>query len=160
MPIEPGKMAAFVNEGSPPPEGEAEGEETNPGEGGVEKFAALIPMLEEFAEDVVELSDEMDVDVLLDETAEISPEDEMILKEGVATLDRRLKKELESCCGGMTMEEATTLAEHLADEGIIDDSERIGGWIYRVGVMYGGKSSHEEDEEEGMGAEAPPPPEE
>ena len=160
MAIDQSKMAAFVNDGAPPPEGGEvpEGEEM-PEEGGQEKFAKLIPLLEEFAEDVQESSDEMDVDVLTDDSIELEPDDMAILQEGYGSLDRRLKKEMEACCGGMSMEDGMYLAEHLETEGLIDDKERVGGWLFRVGEMLGPGETPEDEPEGGDEDDDLPDPE-
>ena len=138
-------------------------EESGPVEGDIEKYARLIPMLEEYSEDVMALAEEMDVDVLMDPSVALEADDMAILQQGVDTLDRKLKAEMESCCGGISMEDAEYLAGHLEGEGLIDDAPRVKGWIYRTGELIGGGGeempAEEISEEMEMGMEEEMPEE-
>jgi hypothetical protein len=158
--IDAEKMAAYVNGeaggGEMPPE-----EEGNPEEGGqqgTERLANLILRLQESAEDVADVSDEMDAGVLADPMVPMESDDVEILQSGFDGLDSNLKKELTACCaaGGLSIEDARYIAQHLADMELVENPERIAGWLYRIGEMLGGKTAPSEEEEgteEGEGVE-------
>jgi hypothetical protein len=149
--IDAEKMAAYVNGeaggGEMPPE-----EEGNPEEGGqqgTERLANLILRLQESAEDVADVSDEMDAGVLADPMVPMESDDVEILQSGFDGLDSNLKKELTACCaaGGLSIEDARYIAQHLADMELVENPERIAGWLYRIGEMLGGKTAPSEEEE-------------
>jgi hypothetical protein len=110
-----------------------EGHDDDMQEGGEGRFGKLIPLLEEFAEEVEACCDEIDGDLLVDMEAEMPSDEEQILKSGLHTLDKKLVKALsEAFDGGISPEEATELAEHLANEEIVSDPDRVAGWLYRI----------------------------
>lgn len=150
MAIEPGAMDAFVNESAPPPEDEVEGEgaeETEESEGG--KFATLAAALEEFAEDVTDVSDELDADALLDSAMELEEDEQEILVDGVSSLDKRLQKELQKAAdAGLTMEDAEAIAAQLEESGAFEDPARLAGWIFRACESLGGAAPEDEETEE------------
>ena len=109
-------------------EGGGENEEKDEGEG---KFAKLTALLEEFAEDVEAAADSVDAEALHDPESEMSPEDEKIFEEDVDGLDEGLKKEL-AATGGMSLDEAHEIASHLEGEDMIEDGDRVAGWLFRA----------------------------
>ncbi len=156
MAIDAEKMAAFVNEGSPPPEGEELEGEGELEEGGMDKYTALIPLLTEFKDDVTEMTDEMDADILMDSTMDMGPDDTQILSEGYQALDRKLNKELAATAGGISSEDSASVAEAVAEEDGTDDPDRLGGWLFRIGEMIGPGEGEDMIEDE----ETPPEEEE
>lgn len=96
-------------------------------------YASLLPVLEQHADEVSEAADELDSDTLalLDEP--ISEDEQEILAEGFNGLDRKLQKALRESLGEIPVEHAIRLAEHLENEDLIEDSERVSGWLYRLG---------------------------
>lgn len=154
MPIDPGSLAAFANPEEDPeaapeaPEGEGDMQEGGPG-----KFGMLITLLEENADDVMSLTEEFDPDQLADAAQELDEEEQSSLREGAASLPDDLQAELRAALPGATIEETREVATHLEDEGIIDDAERLAGWLFRVGEV--GLDEPAEGEEEAPEDEEP-----
>lgn len=147
MSIDPQAMADYVNQ---QPEGEMpEGEEAEeaPEDDGEGKYAALLPLLEANAEEISECCDELDYDSLVDPEMEMTPEDGMILQEGYDMLPDDLRAALEEAAPDISMDEASSLADNLASQELIEDPERFAGWLFRVGEMLGG-GGEEGDEED------------
>lgn len=157
MPIDPGSLAAFANPEEDPeaapeaPEGEGDMEEGGPG-----KFGMLITLLEANADDVMGLTEEFDPDQLTDIAQELDEEEKASLQEGAATLPEDLVAELGAALPGTSIEETREVATHLEDEAIIDDAERLAGWLYRIGEVglgepvEGEEESEEEDDAEDL----------
>jgi hypothetical protein len=124
----------------PPPAGG-----TNPG--------AAIPALEQYSGEIEASCDELDYDMLTDPDLEMTDDDIAILQEGVLMLPPRLLKVIENL-KGIDIDAATTIAEHLENEGMVDDAERVAGWIFRVGQLLD-QGEEEAPEEEGAVEEDP-----
>ena len=142
MPLSPTELKAFARvkapyrkqeEGPVPQELEGVGqyEENGPG-----RFGAIIEMLEdasiELQDAVSELSEaaleELDVPL-----AELAPQDQDTIEDIYEELDDGLRAEMaKAFAGGITEDEAHELAEHLADEDMIDDEDAVGAIIYRL----------------------------
>jgi len=148
MPIDPGSLAAFANPEEDPetapgaPEGESDMQEGGPG-----KFGMLITLLEANADDVMALTEEFDPDQLTDVAQELDDEERASIQEGAASLPEDLVAELSATLPGATIEETREVAMHLEDEAIIDDAERLAGWLYRVGEVGLGEAPEDEEEE-------------
>lgn len=178
MPVDPKKLEAFANQppkgGKPGGGGKPEGGNKPPGknggdEGGGEgggdedmqefgdgKYGALIPLLEENAEDLEANCDELDIDMLKDPSAELADEDKQILVESFDALPDDLKAEMSAALSAISIEDARKLADHLAGEDMVDDAERMGGYLFRIGALVesgelsvDGSEESEGDEEEG-----------
>lgn len=152
MAIDPSKLSAFASAGGPPADEGAmldEGMEMEEGpeEDGPGKFGNLLTLLEQYAEDVMALTDEFEPEALLDEATELEESDVEALQQGVEGLEDDLKTELGSL-SGVALEEARELAQHLADEAIIDDADRLAGWLFRVGQVGLSADDGEGEEEE------------
>src|SRR5262245_12382786 len=139
MAIEPEKLKAFAapedeggGGGEMPEEdgGEGEGEEEPPEEG-EGQYAALVPLLEEFAEDIEGLADELDPDLMSDYGTPLEPEDQEALEGGVSSLDQRLQDALRGA-GSIPPEKAEELAQHLAEEDMIGDEDRFAAYLERA----------------------------
>lgn len=154
--IDPEQLKAFANPGGEGDVAPTEDMEEN----GSGRFGALIPLLEAGAEDLVERAEEMDGDALRDPTIELDPEEQQILQDGYSLLDRRLQQELRKV-GAISFDEAVELARHLQAEGMIDDPDRVAGYLARVSAMLHGEgesgeegeAEEEEEEEEGEAEE-------
>lgn len=119
----------------PPPAGA-----TNPG--------AAIPALEQYSGEIEASCDELDYDMLTDPDLEMTDDDIAILQEGVLMLPPRLLKVIENL-KGIDIDAAQTIAAHLESEGMVDDAERVAGWIFRVGQLLDqGEEAPEEEESE------------
>ena len=164
MAIDAKRMQAFVDDGGASDEEVPEqAGEQEPDDAWLDRYAKLLIMLEEYIDVVIEVSDEMDEGTLTDPKAELAPDDIGILVSGLASLDRRLSKELQASAKGLPIEVAEKMAAHLEGEGMIEDAERVAGWLFRVGQYLAGpapeegegeESEEELDEEElGEGAE-------
>ena len=106
-------------------------------EGGTGRFGALIEMLEdasiELQDAVPDLSEQAIEDVEATPLAELSPEDQDAIEDVYEELDDGLKAEMaKAFAGGISEDEAHELAEHLADEDMIDDEDAVGALIYRL----------------------------
>lgn len=152
MPIDPTALSAYANptgeedmEGAPPEEGDME-------EGGPGKFGVLLTLLEQNADDVMALTEEFDPDQLIDEGQELDEEEQAALRDGAMTLPEDLQGELAKALPGATVDETREIANHLESEGIVDDAERLAGWLFRLGQVgmepAEGEETEEEDEEE------------
>lgn len=139
MPITPNNLSAFAKSGGPmaaPPEemDDAMMDGAEDEAEAVDKFAELRPLLEEYAQEIEACCDEVDPDALRDPTAELAPQDMMILKQGVELLDPKLQMALQNAAqAGITPEEAGNVGMHLEGEGLVVDGDRLAGWLFRVG---------------------------
>ena len=153
MAIDAQQLEAFANPPKPGAPPDDAGEESAPEEqeGGEDRFSRLIPLLEEVAADMVANCDELDHEALMDSTLELDPQDEQILREGYDQLSRGFKKEFEAV-GAISPEEAQSLADHLANEGMVDDSALMAGYLSRLSDMVhsGGEPSEGEGDESGV----------
>lgn len=143
MPLSPQELRAFARvkppyrrqpEGPVPQELEGIGDMA---EGGTGRFGALIEMLEdasiELQDAVPDLSEQAIEDVEATPLAELSPEDQDAIEDVYEELDDGLKAEMaKAFAGGISEDEAHELAEHLADEDMIDDEDAVGALIYRL----------------------------
>lgn len=115
-----------------------EGEDTEPGddfqEGGEGKYGHLIPVIEMHAQDIEACCDELDTEYLTDTTDDMPDDEKQILTEGVDALADDLKSAL-GAVSGISQEDAQKLAAHLAEEDIIEDEDRVAGWLVRVGQV-------------------------
>ena len=141
------KLAAFA--GKPPGDEEpkddheedAEGDDSEGGgdedtqEGGEGKFGALIPMLEQFHEDIEACGDDVDPDTLSAPEEELSEDDHDALMDGYNSLDGKLKKEMKTALPGIVMDKADELAQHLSDESMIDDQDKFAALLFRFGQV-------------------------
>jgi hypothetical protein len=147
MPISAGALSAFANpEVDPAAEEEPAPEETE--EGGPGKFGMLITLLEQHAEDVMALTDEFDPDQLVDAAQELDEAEQDQLREGASGLEEELVAEMKTALPGATIDETREVAMHLESEGIIDDAERLAGWLFRVGEVGLGEAEAEEGDGE------------
>lgn len=106
-------------------------------EGGEGRFGALIEMLEdasiELEDALPDLSEEALEDPEAVPLAELSPQDQDTIEDVYEELDDGLKAEMaKAFAGGISEDEAHELAEHLADEDMIDDEDGVGALIYRL----------------------------
>lgn len=161
--MDPKKLKAFAKGGGGDEEGGGGGggeehddeREEGEGEGGEEsegRFKELIPLLEENAEDIEEMADEVDPDSLTNPEAELTPEDEQSLTDQVDQLDEGLANKMkEVLSGGLSHDDAMKLADHLAEEEMIEDAGIVGGWLFRMAavIQKGGGEGEEEEETEG-----------
>lgn len=97
------------------------------------RYADLLPLLEEHHGEIIECCDELDSDslTLLDEPMDDDTRE--AIEESFNSLDRKLQKVVRETCGEMPIEHAMKLADHLEAEGMIEDTDRFAGWLYRVG---------------------------
>lgn len=161
MPIDPKKLQAFAGGEQPQaeePEAEQpEGGEEDMQEGGEGRFGALIPLLEQYAEEIEAACDELPPEALEDPEMELEEADQTILVEGVNVLPEDLKAELKSAFGGgIEPEEAQELADHLESEDMIADPMRTAGWFQRVAAIadqIGGEDEETEEPQEEVSEE-------
>lgn len=171
MAVDPNKLAAFANQppkggkppGGPPPGGgggappkeAAEKEEGGPEEGGDDAFSALLPLLEASVEDLEANCDELDMDMLKDASMELADEDKQILVESFDLLPDELKAEMVKVLGGIDIDDAQKIADHLAEEDMITDAPRTAGYLVRVGALVdsgdlkAGEAADDSEDEEG-----------
>jgi hypothetical protein len=115
-------------------EEQSEGEGEDFKEGGPGKYGMLIPVIEQFAQDIEACCDELDTEYLTDTSEEMPEDEKQILQEGYDALEDNLKEAL-SVASGITPDDAMKLAQHLADEDIIEDDDRVAGWLVRLGQI-------------------------
>jgi hypothetical protein len=130
-PIDPKQMSAFVNEGEEP---SAPGESAPPdasSSGAGKNFDTLVHELEEYIDDVQAAADELDPDLLADPSIPLEDDDQEILIEGIQGLDRSLQKCLTEA-GHIDIHDGEAIAQQLVDAGVLDDPERVAGWLVRV----------------------------
>jgi hypothetical protein len=114
-------------------EGDDEGDDDDTEEGGEGKFGALIPLLEEFADEIVDAASNLPPDAVEDPTFTIEPEDSEVLADDLAGMPKQLTKALRECAQqGVSWDDAMKLGDHLEAEGITDDPELIAGWVFRA----------------------------
>lgn len=148
--MDPSKMAAWANDGKgggmKPGADEmdaAAGEELDEGmedelagqeadEEAETDLGALFAALEEDPEAVEAASDELDGDMLADtEMSELPGEEVQILTDGLNALPPKLRKTLAKF-SGMSREDAQKAADHLYDEELIGDADRVAGWLFHA----------------------------
>lgn len=163
MAIDPSKMEAFAQGPNPggnadltalkggggEPAGDAAPSSEDMKEGGQGKFSALIPLLEEAAEEIEACCDELDPEQLGKPEEDFDDENHDIFVESFAELPDDLKAEmLEALADGITPEEADELATHLEGEGMIEDAERFANYLQHVARAIDDGYIGAEDEEE------------
>jgi hypothetical protein len=132
MAIDPGALKAFANPTNDPDMEPEEGDDMQ--EGGPGKFGMLITLLEANADDVMSLTDEFDPDILTDIAQDLDEDDQATLRDGAMTLPDDLQAELGSLRGS-SLDETREIAVHLESEDVIDDVERLAGWLFRIGEV-------------------------
>lgn len=164
MAIDPTMMNAYLasDPAAVPEEDEAAvagGEEAAEVQEGAEvRLAKLVVLLEKNIEDVADAIDAIDADVLNDTSTPLEPDDHDIVVDSVTELDSKLQRELETALAeGISDADAAALAEHIADEGLMDEPELLAGWLVRVGQTLSQPAPSEEGEE---GDEEAPSPDE
>jgi hypothetical protein len=132
-----------MDEGMTPEEGAEE--ELSP----EEKYARLIPLLQENDDEVTDAYDALDQALVTDDAAPMEEDDRELLLDGYEELAPELKTELQQCCPGMSPDDASWVA------GQVDtaDPERLTAWLYRLGQALS-EPAPEEGEGE-MGEESP-----
>lgn len=162
MAMDPKKLQAFAGgddgggapAGGQPSEQEMEdalsqanegGETEEEGEG---KYSELIPLLERDADDVQSSIEELPPEILEDPRAELAPEDEQTLLDGIQVLQPDLVSELKSSLSqGIEEDDAQAIADHLETEGMYDDGSKLAGWLIRVASVAGQIESEAPEEE-------------
>lgn len=147
MGIDPKSLAAFAapnqgkrKEADPAPasdevelDAEPEAADEDFVESGTGRFGKLIPLLEEHVEVVQEAADNLSPTAYDDLGEELSVEDGAVLQESFEMADDKLQKELRASCADIALEDCQRLADHLLSEGLLEDSERVAGWLFLVG---------------------------
>jgi len=146
MGIDPKSLAAFAapnqgkrKEADPAPDSDEvaldEPEEADEDfvERGQGRFGKLIPLLEEHVEVVQEAADNLSPTAYDDLGEELSIEDGAVLQESFEMAHDNLQKELRASCADISLEDCQRLADHLLSEGLLEDSERVAGWLFLVG---------------------------
>lgn len=153
--MNPADLAAFA-EGAPPADEEMgigmEGEEEEvPPE---EKFARLIPLLQENDDEVTDAYDALDQALVMDDAAPMEPDDQELLMSGFEELAPELQAEIKACCPGLQPDEAAWIS------GQVDtaDPERLTAWLYRLGQALSAPPVEVPEEGEEMGEESPTEP--
>ena len=124
--------------------------ENDDGEKGTPNPAAVIPFLEQYAEEVQACCDEIERDLLVDAEMEMDDESSQILQEGALMLPPRLQRLLPNFAG-IEFEDAAVIADAMQDRGKTEDPEAWAGWIFRIGQLLDGADLGElgeEDDEE------------
>lgn len=105
-------------------------------EGGEGKFGEFIPVLEQHASEIEDLTDEIDRNALTDFDSDLEENDEQAMQEGLDRLPDDFKQAFQAAIGaadGMTEDEARKLGEHLAQEDIITvDPDIFAGWLFHA----------------------------
>lgn len=153
MAIDSNKLAAFAgaeDKSSKSKKKVADDEDADLQEYGDGRYGALIPLLEEHAEDILACADEIDTEALEDPESNLSDEDADILIESLELLPEELQVEAKAALGGISAEDATALAAHLERDNIIDDSDadRFAGWLFRLGSLMDSDQDTEDDAED------------
>lgn len=175
MPIDPARLKKLAGSKTPPkskrfglparpevleePEVEDEDEEVarenqvlenGDGEKGTPNPAAVIPFLEQYAEEVQACCDEIERDLLVDADMEMDDDSAQILQEGALMLPPRLQRLLPNFAG-ISFEDAGVIAAAMEDREKTEDPEAWAGWIFRIGQLLDGADLEElgeEDDEE------------
>lgn len=140
----PSKGAKLKSVSSAKPESSAEGDdeveiETSEGKSKTTPNPqAVIPFLEQYAEEVQNCCDEVDYDVLTDPELEVSPDNAAILVQGASDLPPRLARLLENF-NGITYDDAAIIASAMQDREKTDDADQWAGWIFRIGQLLSGE---------------------
>lgn len=113
--------------------GEVEGEPGEMQEGGEGRFGELIPLLESNAGEVAILAEDVPPEAVDEFEFQLSPQEQAAIRSGIAELDGELAQQLADVLGGgISEEEATELAEHVAGEGMSEDPRRLAAWLYQA----------------------------
>lgn len=152
MPIDPKKMQAFAAGPEPDEDDGPEAAEAGPedkedeGEG---KFDELMPLLEEHAGEIEDAAMDLECNpqaVMAGEEVEEEVSDR--LQEGYDALDQALTEGLSPLVDA-TPEDCEALAQHLHDEGMIDQLDEVGAWLWLVAQNMFGAGGEGGDEEGG-----------
>lgn len=105
-------------------------------EGGEGKFGEFIPVLEQHASEIEDLTDEIDRNALTDFDSDLEENDEQAMQEGLDRLPDDFKQAFQAAIGGedgLTEDEARKLGDHLAQEDIITvDPDLFAGWLFHA----------------------------
>lgn len=141
--MDPEKMAALMGEDLAEGAGMAEMDEA---------YNAMLPMLEAAAEELNGCCEGIDEEVLLDPSMELAADEVDAITVGFGELPEDLQGALFDFAAedGIAMEETFAMADHLANEGLTENPDRLGGWLYRVGqlILSGEIEMEEVDDEE------------
>lgn len=139
--MDPKKMQAFVGGGQqaggggaqhPEPEDQLESEEQ--GEPAMARFDALIPLMEDHAGEIEDAAAMVAADsgAVLANMAEPDPVSVEEAMGGFEDLDDELKAAFASALPQAADEDYALLAQHLADEGMIEDADLVSAWLCLV----------------------------
>jgi hypothetical protein len=149
-------LKAFASSGQQPPGGGKPKKDAGPDkgemqEGGDDKFGALLPILEEGAGDIESAAESMTVSP--DEVFGAEEPEQAWHDEAGHTLDE-LDEDLKDALAplkGVSVDEAHDLADHLSEEGMIEDADAVAAWLYLVGCHMehaGGEGEDGESDED------------
>jgi hypothetical protein len=126
---------------------ESEQDESSEMEPGMEQYAELMQKLEASAEDVEEQAEGLDQDMLDDPGQAMDDDGKMEVEECLEGLPDDLVSAMHEHLKGISHDDAMKLADHLESEGMIDDADMVGGFLFRVGQLDG--MGGEDDEHDG-----------
>jgi hypothetical protein len=110
---------------------EDETPETKP----VDRLSILRPILKAFAGELDGSWEDLSEDVLADKNAELSGLDRDIITDQLSDIvDTKVLTALKTVTD-LTLDEASGLAQHLADEGVISEPDDFAMWLYRAAAV-------------------------
>ena len=99
------------------------------------KYGGFIEILETHAQELQDAVGQLDDSLFADLTQPMTPEQTLALEQVLAPLDVQVVGNMVASVQGITLEDATALAQHCVDEGYVDDAEALKNFVFRVGQL-------------------------
>lgn len=153
--MDPKNLRAFAKRGqkqNPDPKAAKPGADPEIQEGGEDKLGQLTPILEEAAGDIESAAESMTT--LPDEVFGAEEPEQAWEDEAASTMDE-LDEDVQDALkplSGISADDAHELAQHLMDEGMVDDAEAVAAWLYLVGchMAKGGDQGDDSEDDEDL----------
>lgn len=115
---------------------------------GEDRLKYIRPLIEMYGADYAMFPQDLSPDVLADPT---SPTDEfnrgVLLEQIASDIDEMFAEALKTV-PDLTYEEALSLTQHVAAEGLGGDAEDMANWLFRLAQVLGGSKNQEEGAEQ------------
>lgn len=99
------------------------------------KYGGFMEILENYAQDLQVVADQLDDSLFADLTTPLTPEQSLAMEQALASLDEDLVSSMVASVREIPIEDAEALAQHCVSEGYVDDPEALKNFVFRVGQL-------------------------